>query len=71
MNGPGKYDDLCTHVREAAKAQGAVVIIINGEHGQGFSVQGDIATLLHLPDMLDQVSAQIRRDLKVNARIHQ
>lgn len=35
--GPGKYDDLCTYVREKAKAEGAIVIVYGGERGQGFS----------------------------------
>lgn len=39
--GPGKYDDLCTLVREKAKARGVLVAIIDGEYGQGFSVQGE------------------------------
>lgn len=37
--GPGKYDDLCTVAREAAKAQAVVLIVLNGKHGSGFSVQ--------------------------------
>ena len=31
LNDPGKYDDLCTGVREVAKAEGTVLIILNGE----------------------------------------
>ncbi len=31
--GPGKYDDLCTEVREKAKAKGVLVIIIDGDKG--------------------------------------
>jgi hypothetical protein len=37
--GPGKYDDLCTHVREEAQAVGSVVVVIQGKYGSGFSVQ--------------------------------
>lgn len=60
--GPGKYDDLCTYVREQAKADGALVIIINGERGIGFSCQADGPTTLMLPDLLESVARQIRKD---------
>lgn len=39
--GPGKYDDLCTHVRTAANAGGAVVVVFAGDKGTGFSCQLD------------------------------
>ena len=58
--GPGRYDDLCTLVREQANATGAIVIIIGGPAGDGFSCQGDIATLLRLPGMLEDIAAKIR-----------
>jgi len=60
--GPGKYDDLCTIVRERANAMGACVLVVNGEHGTGFAVQvvhPDIAK--SLPEMLEWVAAEIRR----------
>ena len=60
MIGPGKYDDLCTLVRKRAKARGAVVIVIGGSKGPGFSCQLDAVTLLALPDLLEQMAADIR-----------
>lgn len=61
MIGPGKYDDLCTAAREQAKAEGAILIIINGEHGGGFSCQTTLETALKLPrilrDMADDIEA--------------
>lgn len=62
MTGPGKYDDLCTEVREKAKAAGAVVIIFGGEQGYGFSCQCDPLTLATLPEVLELVAAGIRKD---------
>ena len=47
--GPGKYDDLATHVREHAKARAAIVIVIGGEKGSGFSVQTEGGLVLPLP----------------------
>jgi hypothetical protein len=60
--GAGKYDDVCTHVRESTKAAGAIVIVIDGELGHGFSCQADIMTTLALPDILESMAASIRRD---------
>jgi hypothetical protein len=64
--GPGKYDDLCTLVREHAGMKpddvgGAVVIVIGGNRGNGFAVQADFITTLKLPDLLEQVAKEIRR----------
>jgi len=61
--GPGKYDDLCTYVREQAGASGAIVIVVGGKRGNGFAAQGDLATTLALPDMLEHIAAQMRGDM--------
>jgi hypothetical protein len=37
--GPGKYDALATYVRNTAEAEGAIVIVVRGRLGSGFSVQ--------------------------------
>jgi len=61
--GPGKYDDLCTSVRE--KTGGSVLlIVVGGERGPGFSCQADLETMKMLPDMLEHVAKQIRQDMK-------
>jgi len=60
--GPGKYDPLCTYVREVAEARGAIVIVIDGNEGGGFSVQGDLATQHALPEILEYIARVIRRD---------
>jgi len=60
--GPGKYDELCTLARERAKALAAVVIIIDGEHGSGFSVQGPAALTLDLPCILRLLADDIEKD---------
>lgn len=61
--GEGKYDDLCTLVRERAKAHGAIVLVLGGEHGSGFSVQADLATQVALPDLLETMASMIRADI--------
>lgn len=62
MIGPGKYDDICTEVREKTKARSVLVIIIGGNKGEGFSVQSDIGTLMKLPTILRNVADQIGRE---------
>ena len=65
--GPGKYDDACSRVREEVGISdgdggGVLLIVIGGHLGNGFSCQADLQTTLALPDMLEMVAAQIRRD---------
>lgn len=65
MQGPGKYDDLCTLIREQSKAKAAIVIIVGGDKGQGFSCQAeDPAYLANLPAMLELMAQQIRQDVQ-------
>ena len=63
MIGPGKYDALATYVREQAKADGVVVLVFGGMHGDGFSCQADAFVTLALPELLEYLAAAIRRDL--------
>jgi NAD(P)H-dependent flavin oxidoreductase YrpB (nitropropane dioxygenase family) len=66
--GPGKYDDVCTQAREAAQATGALLIILDGKHGGGFSCQGQPQQLLSLPEILrsvaDEISLSISDDIE-------
>jgi hypothetical protein len=67
--GPGRYDDLCTIVREQAQAAGAIVIVIDGKAGDGFACQASPATTATLPRMLESMAAQIRVDLMCNTQL--
>lgn len=62
--GPGKYDDLASHVRHAARSRGVILLVLGGLRGSGFSVQADGPTTLQLPSMLRDMADQIERDLK-------
>lgn len=62
-HGPGKYDDLCTHVRETVGAVGAMVIVIGGERGSGFSVQGPPELTAGLPVVLRGMADDIEKDI--------
>ena len=60
--GPGKYDDICTTARKQTGAQGCLLIILGGDKGNGFSCQADPMTTFTLPDLLEDIARQIRRD---------
>jgi hypothetical protein len=69
VDGPGKYDDLCTFVREqvgAAENGAVMVVVLNGNRGTGFSVQGDPKIAQVMPDLLESVVKQMRIELKVS-----
>ena len=62
-NGPGKYDDQATVVREATRADGVLLIVFNGVHGDGFSAQLPAHLLIRIPAILRQTADQIDRQL--------
>ncbi len=63
LAGPGKYDDLCTVAREAAGAEGVLLFVANGKHGNGFSVQTTSLELLAaVPALLESMAESIRED---------
>lgn len=63
MNNPGKYDDLCTMVREATQAEGVVLMIVRGNRGSGFSVQATPDVIHSLPDAIEMVVFGMRQEL--------
>jgi hypothetical protein len=63
--GPGKYDSLCLKARQGACAQGAVLIIIEGSKGTGFSAQFlDPQLGLGLPAILREVADEIEKEFE-------
>jgi FAD/FMN-containing dehydrogenase len=70
--GPGKYDDLATHVREATDADIVVVIVFGGTKGSGFSLQADaMVDVTPLVAVLRSVANTIERDgLAADSRLH-
>ena len=64
--GPGKYDDMVSMVRQQigmTDSGGVVLIVVGGERGPGFSCQADLQTTLLLPDLLELVAKQMRKDI--------
>jgi len=64
---PGKYNDICTLARLSAEAKGAVVIILEGRTGNGFSIQCQPGAAKILPDLLRVIAADIERGIAKHA----
>lgn len=64
LSNGGKYEHICQMAREAANSEGAsaIVIIFDGEHGNGFSVQATPRVILGLPNLLEHMAQQIRAE---------
>jgi len=60
LNGPGKYDDLCREVQTRTNARGAIVLIFDGDNGNGFSVHAEFEIIATLPEILEQMATEIR-----------
>jgi hypothetical protein len=61
---PGKYDALCTYVREQSQALGVIVVVFGGNQGSGFSVQAPPELSLDLPTILENLAENIRAEIK-------
>lgn len=59
--GPGKYDDFVTQVREQTLADAVILIVLNGNRGSGFSMQavGGVPPA-KVADLLESTARQIR-----------
>ena len=67
--GIGKYDQARTDVREATSAKGVLLIILDGNQGNGFSAQfEDDDYRGSIPSILRQVADQIEEDEPGNHR---
>jgi len=59
VDGVGKYDDALTIARKLSGATSALLIVIDGENGAGFSFQGTPATSLKIPTLLRSIASKI------------
>lgn len=57
--GAGRYDEEVTELRERLKAQGILLLVVNGERGSGFSAQLSTDDVFALPSVLRQMADQI------------
>jgi len=64
MEGPGKYDDVTTMVRALTEAQAVVLMVIDGNQGNGFSVQAYDDIVIDLPALLRTMADEIEKEGK-------
>ena len=66
--GPGVYDVECTVVRERTRAAGVLLLVIEGDRGNGFSAQFTHPTLVGaIPQLLRQIADEMARDAEATA----
>lgn len=68
--GAGKYTNELTSVRQATQADGALLIILNGNKGHGLSLQLEPHLAPVFADMLEGLAKEIRNDYKVEDSKH-
>lgn len=62
MKGAGKYDRACTRARRETQGQAVLLIVIQGQHGSGFSLQTLDETVVEgLPAILRNVADSIEK----------
>lgn len=59
--GPGKYNDICTRVREELKAEGVILIVFGGEKGEGFECQLPPWEVHRLASTIRHIAKEIER----------
>jgi hypothetical protein len=62
--GPGKYDDLCTHVREKTGGRAVILVVLGDNDITGFSIQAAPEFQFALPDVLHTLADAIEEELK-------
>jgi hypothetical protein len=63
--GPGKYDLETTIARLSTNADAAILIVLGGKLGNGFSVQGTTPFIRELPTFLRRIADEIEEDLRL------
>ncbi len=61
--GEGKYDKSLTLALEFSYAQEGILIVFDGNKGMGFSVQATEENIAKIPDVLEHMAKEIRKDL--------
>jgi hypothetical protein len=57
--GPGRYNEVCADVRKRTHAKGVILIVMEGDKGEGFEVQAPLDIVLALPKLLRSLADQI------------
>jgi len=61
--GKGKYDDALTLALKSVDAKNGILLVFDGKHGGGFSVQGTLETQYNVPAILEGLARQVRTDI--------
>lgn len=62
--GPGKYDTECEAARESTKAAAVLLIVLDGERGDGFSMTVDLSRLNLRPFQVAQLLRSVAADME-------
>lgn len=58
--GPGRYDNECMQALHSTKAEGVLLVVINGDRGHGFSLTTSSPEIVAgLPHLLRSVAEEI------------
>lgn len=60
--GGGKYDAEVEHVYASSGGAVALVIVLGGPRGAGFSCKGEVTEIMKLPSLLRTVADSIEED---------
>jgi hypothetical protein len=64
LNGPGKYDDACAQAMATTKAVGVLMIVIEGNKGNGVSFKTlDPLVIGAMPTLLRALADEIEKDM--------
>ncbi|CAE6859367.1 hypothetical protein R69776_08046 [Paraburkholderia nemoris] len=59
----GLFDTACSYVRDVTRARCAVVMVIDGKSGSGYSVVGPLEAQVLLPDILHKIADSLHGQL--------
>ena len=63
MNMPGRYNDLCTEARTNANAAGCLLVIVDGNLGDGLAVQALSSVVEAMPAILRAIADDIENEI--------
>jgi hypothetical protein len=67
MIAPGKYDDYAEHIAQEQDAAGVVLLVIEGNRGNGLSLRLTQELAAHLPEIMDQFIKLAKDSIKRDA----
>jgi hypothetical protein len=62
--GPGSYGNICHKIHSEQHARSTILIIIEGDKGDGFDVEGELSEIHELPKFFRKIADALEADLK-------